>query len=154
MANRGRQGVSKYFYDVAEDIPAEKWKDFARKLKIDEVKIGRIEAEEKGIVKECCMKVLHLWRMKNGRRATLEVLRKALDDAELGEIAENIKDEDPRIPIQVTSGMSGNSSGAQQPPIQYVTVSQPSSDDTKRSGTGLQPEDMDCEDYDDNLLDL
>ncbi|XP_078696856.1 tumor necrosis factor receptor superfamily member 1A-like [Branchiostoma floridae x Branchiostoma belcheri] len=157
MANRGRQGVSKYFYDVAEDIPAEKWKDFARKLKIDEVKIGRIEAEEKGIVKECCMKVLHLWRMKNGRRATLEVLRKALDDAELGEIAENIKDEELlvlRIPVQETPGnSSGNSSGSKQPPpTQYV--SQPSSDDTKRSGTGLQPEDMDCEDYDDNLLDL
>ncbi|CAH1240248.1 TNFRSF1A [Branchiostoma lanceolatum] len=152
MANRGKQ-VSKYFYDIAEEVPADKWKDFARKLQIKEVQIGRIEAEEKGIVKECCMKVLNQWRMKNGRKATLEVLRKALEDAELGDIAENIKDEELhlRIPVQETTG---NSSGAQQPSTQYVysQVSQPSSDDIKRSGTGLQPEDMDCEDYDDSLL--
>ncbi|CAH1240247.1 TNFRSF1A [Branchiostoma lanceolatum] len=153
MANRGKQAVSKYFYDIAEEVPADKWKDFARKLQIKEVQIGRIEAEEKGIVKECCMKVLNQWRMKNGRKATLEVLRKALEDAELGDIAENIKDEELhlRIPVQETTG---NSSGAQQPSTQYVysQVSQPSSDDIKRSGTGLQPEDMDCEDYDDSLL--
>ncbi|XP_066297713.1 tumor necrosis factor receptor superfamily member 1A-like [Branchiostoma lanceolatum] len=153
MANQGKQGVSKYFYDIAEEVPADKWKDFARKLQIKEVQIGRIEAEEKGIVKECCMKVLNQWRMKNGRKATLEVLRKALEDAELGDIAENIKDEELhlRIPVQETAG---NGSGAHQPSTQYVysQVSQPSSDDIKRSGTGLQPEDMDCEDYDDSLL--
>ncbi|XP_035697137.1 tumor necrosis factor receptor superfamily member 1A-like [Branchiostoma floridae] len=149
MANRGQQGISKYFYDIAEEVPADKWKDFARKLQMQEVKIGRIEVEENGMVKECCMKVLHQWRMKNGRKATPEVLRKALDDAELGDIAEIIKEEpEVRMPVQETSG---NSSGAHPPTTQY---SQPSSGDSKRSYTGLQPEAMDCEDYDDSLLDL
>ncbi|CAH1267915.1 Hypp3809 [Branchiostoma lanceolatum] len=58
------------------------WRDIARQLGLRANEIEQIEWEYRGKMKECCIKALNLWRERKGKHATVEVLKKALNDAE------------------------------------------------------------------------
>ncbi|XP_078614779.1 caspase-2-like isoform X2 [Branchiostoma floridae x Branchiostoma japonicum] len=83
--------VSQYFYDLAEEIPDDKWKDVAHHLGLKRAKVSAIDAENR-YLKEKNMKTLEAWRLKNGRNATIPCLKRALHAAEVGWVADSVID--------------------------------------------------------------
>ncbi|CAH1271970.1 Hypp4743 [Branchiostoma lanceolatum] len=80
--------VSDVFEFVAESVS--RWRDVARKLGLGEVQIDVIDAEQRGNVKESCLKVLETWRQSEGHNATLESLQSVLVEAGLKNVADDI----------------------------------------------------------------
>ena len=60
-------------YELPEKI-GDKWRDLARALKYSEASINRIQKDQGGSTKECCIEVLVGWRGQEGRDATVEKL--------------------------------------------------------------------------------
>ncbi|XP_035697248.1 uncharacterized protein LOC118430471 [Branchiostoma floridae] len=83
--------VSQYFYELAEEIPDDKWKDVAHHLGLKRAKVSAIDAENR-YLKEKNMKTLEAWRLKNGRNATIPCLKRALHAAEVGWVADSVID--------------------------------------------------------------
>ncbi|XP_078603379.1 uncharacterized protein LOC144877344 [Branchiostoma floridae x Branchiostoma japonicum] len=58
------------------------WKNIARQLDVNENEIKRIQGENPGQMKECCIEALNLWRKEKGLKdASVKALKKALDEA-------------------------------------------------------------------------
>ncbi|KAI8485794.1 hypothetical protein Bbelb_365040 [Branchiostoma belcheri] len=66
------------------------WKPLARSLGISQVDIEVIEYNNPRDLRGCCMDMLTVWRQRASKDATLGVLKKALEEAELMEIADNL----------------------------------------------------------------
>lgn len=70
-----------------------KWKDLARALDSSdhcEANITRIQKDQGGCTKECCIEVLTSWRGREGRNATVGKLAEALVKAQLKNIADEL----------------------------------------------------------------
>ena len=70
-----------------------KWKDLARALDSSDycqANINRIQKEQGGSTKECCIEVLMRWRGRKGQNATVEKLAEALKRAQLRNIADEL----------------------------------------------------------------
>ena len=79
-------------YQLPEKIGG-KWKDLARALDSSDycqANINRIQKEQGGSTKECCIEVLMCWRGREGRNATVEKLAEALKRAQLRNIADEL----------------------------------------------------------------
>ena len=79
-------------YQLPEKI-GDKWKDLARALDSSDycqANIDRIQKDQGGSTKECCIEVLMCWRGREGRNATVEKLAEALVKAELKNIADEL----------------------------------------------------------------
>ena len=76
-------------YQLPEKI-GRKWRDLARALKYSEAIINRIQEDQGGSTKECCIEVLVGWRDQEGRDATVEKLAEALVKARLKNIADEL----------------------------------------------------------------
>ena len=79
-------------YQLPEKIGG-KWKDLARALDSSDycqANIDRIQTDQGGSTKECCIEVLVGWRRREGRDATVEKLAEALVKAQLKNIADEL----------------------------------------------------------------
>ena len=79
-------------YQLPEKI-GDKWKDLARALDSSDhcqANINRIQKDQGGSTKECCIEVLMCWRGREGRNATVEKLAEALVKALLKNIADEL----------------------------------------------------------------
>ncbi|XP_019623613.1 PREDICTED: caspase-2-like isoform X1 [Branchiostoma belcheri] len=123
-------GVSQYFYDIAEEVPDDKWKDLAHQLGLKRAKVSAIDAENR-YLKEKTMKTLDTWRLKNGRSATEAWLRMALHDADVGWIADHVID---GVPDEVEPPWK---SGVQEEGRQQTSTCCTSSHDVSYSNTTL-----------------
>ncbi|KAI8495096.1 hypothetical protein Bbelb_270820 [Branchiostoma belcheri] len=85
----GPSGLSRQ--DVIKEV-SHKWEDLARKLGFSENKIKGMRRSETDDDKRC-REVLNWWRNKNGRKATLQILKQALIDIDEGWTAENLEDD-------------------------------------------------------------
>ncbi|KAJ8039035.1 Netrin receptor UNC5D [Holothuria leucospilota] len=68
----------------------EEWKDVCRKLGVEEGKLYREEADNKGNLKEAIYQCLLSWKEDKGDKATFESLRVALVENERSDLAEDI----------------------------------------------------------------
>lgn len=79
-------------YQLPEKIGG-KWKDLARALDSSDhcqANINRIQKDQGGSTKECCIEALTCWRGREGRNATVGKLAEALVKAELKNIADEL----------------------------------------------------------------
>ena len=76
-------------YKLPEKI-GDKWRDLARALDYGQAKINRIQKDQGGSIKECCIEVLVCWMGREGRNATVEKLAGALEKAELKNVADEL----------------------------------------------------------------
>ena len=79
-------------YQLPEKIGG-KWKDLARALDSSDhcqANINRIQKDQGGSTKECCIEALMCWRGREGRNATVGKLAEALVKAELKNIADEL----------------------------------------------------------------
>ena len=76
-------------YQLPEKIGG-KWRDLARALDYSQANINRIQKDEGGATKECCIEVLVCWMGREGRNATVEKLADALVKAELKNVADEL----------------------------------------------------------------
>ncbi|XP_020632372.1 ankyrin-1-like [Orbicella faveolata] len=76
-------------YQLPEKIGG-KWRDLARALDYSQANINRIQKDQGGSTKECCIEVLVCWRGREGRNATVEKLAGALVKAELKNVADEL----------------------------------------------------------------
>ena len=76
-------------YQLPEKI-GDKWRDLARALKYSLASINRIQKDQCGSTKECCIEVLVRWKCQEGRDATVEKLAEALVKAQLKNIADEL----------------------------------------------------------------
>ncbi|XP_078665731.1 uncharacterized protein LOC144908097 [Branchiostoma floridae x Branchiostoma belcheri] len=83
--------VEKYFDNVIDGV-SNRWENLARKLGLKENKIKGMRRSETDDDKRC-REVLNWWRNKNGRKATLQVLKQALIDIDERLTAENLEDD-------------------------------------------------------------
>ncbi|XP_019641085.1 PREDICTED: uncharacterized protein LOC109482707 [Branchiostoma belcheri] len=85
--------VQKYFDKVIDGV-SHKWDDLARKLGFNENKIKGIRTDEtlKPDQDHRCREVLHRWRNREGREATLQVLKQALIDIDERATAESLEE--------------------------------------------------------------
>ncbi|KAI8513081.1 Nlrc4p [Branchiostoma belcheri] len=97
---RERQGerqkdfdVEEYFDKVINGV-SNKWDDLARKLGFNENEIKGIRTDEtlKPDQDHRCREVLHRWRNREGREATLQVLKQALIDIDERATAESLEE--------------------------------------------------------------
>ncbi|XP_078583345.1 uncharacterized protein LOC144866030 [Branchiostoma floridae x Branchiostoma japonicum] len=86
-------GVRKYFYFIKEEVSS-KWKDLAYQLGVESAGYNNIAGRNRDD-KSCCMDLLEEWLERNGERATIEVLMEALSKANLQNIVDKLKIEDP-----------------------------------------------------------
>ncbi|KAI8513104.1 hypothetical protein Bbelb_097430 [Branchiostoma belcheri] len=82
--------VQEYFDKVIDDV-SHKWDDLARKLGFNENKIKGIRTDQPD-QDHRCREVLHRWRNREGREATLQVLKQALIDIDERATAESLED--------------------------------------------------------------
>ncbi|XP_078682073.1 uncharacterized protein LOC144916667 [Branchiostoma floridae x Branchiostoma belcheri] len=82
--------VQEYFDKVINDV-SYKWDDLARKLWFNENKIKGIRTDERD-QDHRCREVLNRWRNREGRKATLQVLKQALIDIDERATAESLED--------------------------------------------------------------
>ena len=54
-------------------------------------KIKRIEKDQGGFIRECCIELLVCWMGREGRSATVEKVAEALEKAELKNVANELK---------------------------------------------------------------
>ncbi|XP_019620707.1 PREDICTED: NACHT, LRR and PYD domains-containing protein 3-like [Branchiostoma belcheri] len=85
--------VQKYFDKVIDGV-SHKWDDLARKLGFSENKIKGIWTDEtlKPDQDHRCREVLHRWRNREGKEATLQVLKHALIDIDERATAESLEE--------------------------------------------------------------
>ena len=79
-------------YQLPEKIGG-KWKDLARALDSSDycqANINRMQKDQGGSTKECCIEVLVCWMSREGRNATVGKLAEALVKAELKNIADEL----------------------------------------------------------------
>ena len=76
-------------YQLPEKI-ADKWRDLARALDYSQANINRIQKDQCGSTKECCIEVLVGWKGREGRNATVEKLAEALVKAKLKNVADEL----------------------------------------------------------------
>ncbi|XP_078682251.1 NACHT, LRR and PYD domains-containing protein 3-like [Branchiostoma floridae x Branchiostoma belcheri] len=85
--------VQEYFDKVINDV-SNKWDDLARKLGFNENKIKGIWTDQPD-QDHRCREVLHRWRNREGREATLQVLKQALIDIDERATAESLEGSPP-----------------------------------------------------------
>ncbi|XP_035676346.1 NLR family CARD domain-containing protein 4-like [Branchiostoma floridae] len=103
MAERqqGRDtGVRTYFYFIKEEVSSD-WKDLAFHLDFRRSDIDNIVSRNRDD-KSRCMDLLEEWLKRNGERATIEVLLKALSEAELQSTVDGLKNKYPALTTQQT----------------------------------------------------
>jgi len=77
-------------YQLPEKIGG-KWRDLARALDYSQANINRIQKDQGGSTKECCIEVLVCsWMGREGRNATVKKLAEALVKAELKNVADEL----------------------------------------------------------------
>jgi len=76
-------------YKLPEKI-GRNWRDLARALDYNQANINRIQKDQGGSAKECCIEVLVCWMSREGRNATVEKLAEALVKAELKNVADEL----------------------------------------------------------------
>eukprot|EP00058_Branchiostoma_floridae_P009630 XP_002595118.1 hypothetical protein BRAFLDRAFT_67900 [Branchiostoma floridae] len=74
---------------VASNV-AHKWRDLARQLGLTEPNISAIDANQRGDAKESCIEAIETWRLRSGRSATVPELKKALVEAGLKLVADEM----------------------------------------------------------------
>ncbi|XP_019643334.1 PREDICTED: NACHT, LRR and PYD domains-containing protein 12-like isoform X1 [Branchiostoma belcheri] len=84
-------GVRKYFFYIKEKVSSD-WKDLAFHLGFGRPDIDNIDGRNQDD-KSRCMDLLEEWLKSNGERATIQVLMKALSEANLRSIVDGLKKE-------------------------------------------------------------
>ncbi|XP_078583827.1 guanylate-binding protein 1-like [Branchiostoma floridae x Branchiostoma japonicum] len=87
------RGVRKYFFFIKDEVSSD-WKDLAYKLGASQAFINNIAGRNRDD-KSCCMDLLEEWLKHKGERATIEVLMKALSEANLKSTVDELKIEYP-----------------------------------------------------------
>ncbi|XP_035689679.1 uncharacterized protein LOC118424975 [Branchiostoma floridae] len=92
MAERRRdlEDVRKYFFFVKEKVSSD-WKDLAFHLGFVGADIANIDGRNRDD-KSRCMDMLEEWYQRGGERATMEALMRALSEANLQTVADDLKD--------------------------------------------------------------
>ena len=77
------------FLDLAVDISLD-WKLLGGQLSISPAVINNIDAQDH-LISEKTMAMLNKWKQKFGKKATVEVLRKALEEIERVDLSERVE---------------------------------------------------------------
>ena len=77
------------FLNLADDVSLD-WKLLGGRLSISPTVINNIDAENH-LISEKTMVMLNKWKQKFGKKATVEVLRKALEAIERGDLSTRVK---------------------------------------------------------------
>ncbi|KAI8492482.1 positive regulation of MHC class I biosynthetic process [Branchiostoma belcheri] len=112
MAN---QGVQKYFFHTKNAVTFG-WKDLAYFLEFDNPEISNIEGRNRDD-KARCMDLLQEWKKKKGNAATTEVLMRALYNAGLAEVVDDLVGRYPELAVYQMPPV--------QPPREQPTMVQP-----------------------------
>ncbi|XP_019640973.1 PREDICTED: uncharacterized protein LOC109482613 [Branchiostoma belcheri] len=100
-----KQGVKDYFIFIKNKVSSD-WKDLAWCLGFDTPDIDNIEGKRHDD-KSRCMDLLQQWYKREGKAATIHVLMKALQEAELQHVVDSLKDKYPELtdlPVHVNLG--------------------------------------------------
>ncbi|CAH1252521.1 Hypp935 [Branchiostoma lanceolatum] len=89
------KGVRKYFIFIKKRVSSD-WKDLSVYLGLDQADINNIVSRNRDDT-SCCMDVLEEWFKRNGDKATIEVLMKALSDAKLQSTVDGLKNNYPEL---------------------------------------------------------
>ncbi|XP_019640600.1 PREDICTED: tumor necrosis factor receptor superfamily member 10A-like [Branchiostoma belcheri] len=87
--NEEKADVQKYFDKVINEV-SHKWDDLARKLGFNENNIKGIKTDQPD-QDHRCREVLDRWRNREGRKATLQVLKQALINIDEQATAESLE---------------------------------------------------------------
>ncbi|XP_078678502.1 uncharacterized protein LOC144914486 [Branchiostoma floridae x Branchiostoma belcheri] len=90
-----RHGVKKYFQFIKNRVSSD-WKDLAWRLGFEASDTENIESKRRDD-KSRCMELLQQWHKQKGNVATIQVLMKALKDAKLKLVVDNLKDKYPEL---------------------------------------------------------
>ncbi|CAH1241597.1 TRIM3 [Branchiostoma lanceolatum] len=109
-----KQGVKRYFSFIKNRVSSD-WKDLAWHLDFDTPDIENIDGKHRDD-KSRCMDLLQQWYKQKGNNATMKVLIKALQDAELQHVVDSLKDNypDPVLPVHLHLGLAKQTSAQGQ----------------------------------------
>ncbi|XP_066299672.1 E3 ubiquitin-protein ligase TRIM32-like [Branchiostoma lanceolatum] len=109
-----KQGVKRYFSFIKNRVSSD-WKDLAWHLDFDTPDIQNIDGKHRDD-KSRCMDLLQQWYKQKGNAATIHVLIKALQDAELQHVVDSLKDNypDPVLPVHLHLGLAKQTSAQGQ----------------------------------------
>ncbi|CAH1251984.1 Hypp9197 [Branchiostoma lanceolatum] len=93
-----KQGVGRYFCFIKNKVSSD-WKDLAWCLGFETPDIDNIDGKHRDD-KSRCMDLLQQWYKQRGNAATIHVLIKALQDAQLQHVVDSLKDQYPELHCQ------------------------------------------------------
>ncbi|XP_067836023.1 tumor necrosis factor receptor superfamily member 1A-like [Heptranchias perlo] len=80
-------------YEIADMVPASRWKEFLRRLGMSDRDIERSELDHRHSFREAQYEMVKLWRQKQGGRgATTEAICKVLQEMGLNDCAEHLQE--------------------------------------------------------------
>ncbi|KAI8485545.1 hypothetical protein Bbelb_367390 [Branchiostoma belcheri] len=77
---------------LAAEVGSRQWKKIAREIGLTDPEVDDIEERESWDLQEKAYQTFRRWRMKNGRRATLDALAGHLRDLKMTALAERLED--------------------------------------------------------------